>query len=152
MRVLKLVFVMVSIALLSGCSIAKKDGLEQPSTTSPQFQNEEKVDYQASFEIFTDGLTRNFSGPKYHNKSPDVLITAENPNIIYVKKGNITWGDFFNTLPMKLTNDCLTTGDGEVLCSNETKTLKFYINEKETPNFLNEKIKSGDKARVSYGI
>ena len=150
MRELKLVLIISSIVLLSGCSSAKKDSLEPTPTTNPQVQTEEKADYQASFEIYTDGLKRNFTSPKYHNQSPDVFITSDNPSIVNIKKKGITWDDFFKTLPMKLTKDCLTTGDGEVLCNSQTKTLKFYINDVENPDFLNEKIKSGDKARVSW--
>ncbi|MEX2028115.1 MAG: hypothetical protein WD988_01270 [Candidatus Curtissbacteria bacterium] len=145
----KLVLAVASIIILSGCSSTK---LNSSSTApSPQVQVQEKVDFQASFEIYTDGLKRNFSNPKYHNKSEDVFITAEDPSIIHVKRSEIKWGDFFDTLPMKLEKECLTTGDGERLCNSQTKTLKFYVNNVENPNFLNEKIKSGDKARITYG-
>ncbi|MBI2598910.1 hypothetical protein HYW40_01710 [Candidatus Curtissbacteria bacterium] len=147
---LKLALIVASIVLLPGCSITQKGDSTPGAVTAPAAQ-QEKVDFQASFEIYTDGLKRNFTSPKYHNNSEDVFISAENPSIVNVKRADITWGDFFNTLPMKLTTDCLTTGDGEVLCNNQTKSLKFFINEIETPNFLNEKIKSGDKAQIIYG-
>lgn len=150
MKLLKISLVLIlTTILLAGCASNPKNPAQ--STPGVNTQSEEKVAYQASFEIFTDGLKRNFSNAKYHNQSPDIFITAEAPNIVNVKKTNITWGDFFNTLPMKLTKDCLTTGDGEVLCGSQTKTLKFYVNDIQTPNFLNEKIKSGDKAKVIYG-
>lgn len=116
-----------------------------------QNQKNEIDQFHASFLIYTDGLKRNFSNPKYHNQSPTVYLTKENPGTIIVKKANTTWGDFFNTLPMKLEPDCLTTGDGEKLCTNNEKTLKFYINGQKSPNFVYEKINDGDRALISFG-
>jgi len=108
-------------------------------------------DKKASFAIFTNGTFRVFTASMYHNQSVDVFIKADNPNVVLVKKENLTWDDFFNTLPFKLTNECLTTGTGETFCTNEESSLKFYINGSENPNALNQIIDPGDKLLVSFG-
>src|SRR3989344_3179598 len=64
------------------------------------------VNITASFEIYTLGTKRIFTDGKYHNLSQDVYITTSDPSAVYVKKANITWSDFFETLPMKLSKDC----------------------------------------------
>ncbi|MEK9176276.1 MAG: hypothetical protein AAB520_02415 [Patescibacteria group bacterium] len=119
--------------------------------TSPSLPAQEAVDIKATFAIFTNGTFRIFTDTKYHNISPDVFIASLNPNTVNVKKSDITWGDFFATLPMKLEQNCLTTGTGQVFCSNETQTLKFYINGQLDKDALNRIINNGDQLLVSYG-
>lgn len=117
------------------------------STPTPTIVQEE-VNITASFTIITDKITRSFTNPKYHNQSVDVYIQADNPSIVYVKKTGITWDDFFKTLPMKLSKDCLITGDGETLCEGQGKTLKFFLNDIETPDLLDKEIKQHDKILI----
>lgn len=122
-----------------------------PSPTAQTQTNQpEEVNIQATFQIVTGNITRNFSNPKYHLQSPDVFIQKEDPAIVHVKKTGITWSEFFSTLPMKLTKDCLTTGDGETICSDKNRTLKFYLNGNEEPDLLDKEIKNGDKILIKY--
>lgn len=120
-----------------------------PPTPTPTTQDVQ-VDIHASFTIITGNITRSFKAEKYHNKSPDVFIEASDPTIVHVTKKGITWDDFFKTLPMKLTKDCLITGDGETLCDGEQGFLKFYLNDLETPDLLDKEIKEGDKAVITF--
>lgn len=146
MRLFLLIFLVISLALiLSACN--------RQNVNTPKESNltENKVDIRASFAIFTDGTFRVFTASKYHNLSQDIYITAQKPNTVIVKKENITWGDFFKTLPMELSSDCLTTGTGQRFCTNQTKTLKFYINGGKIENFLERKIQNGDKALITFG-
>jgi len=109
------------------------------------------VNYSAGFAIFTNGTFRIFTAAMYHNLSEDVFIQADNPNIIRVKKANITWDDFFKTLPFKLTKECLTTGTGQLFCSNNNQKLKFYLNGNLDPDALDRVINPRDQLLVSYG-
>ncbi len=109
------------------------------------------IHYQAKFAVYTFGTFRIFSLPRYHNVSPDVYITADKPNTIQVKKRGTTWGDFFNSLPMGLTNECLITGTKDTLCSGTNGSLRFFVNDKEVSDFVNKEIKNGDKGLVTYG-
>lgn len=118
-------------------------------TPAPTSQKKE-TDIKASFSIVTGNITRSFRAEKYHNQSPDVYIESLDPTIVHVKKINISWNDFFKTLPMTLTKDCLITGDGETLCDGKDGILKFYLNDTETPNLLDQKIKDGDKALIIF--
>lgn len=111
----------------------------------------EEVNIKASFLIFTNGTKRDFSASRYHNLTDYVYLVTENPTTIHAKKKGVTWGDFFGTLPMKLTENCLTTGTGQLFCSNGFETLKFYLNGVKTEGVLGKEIKDGDKFLISYG-
>lgn len=132
--------------------------LNQPKTVSTPTSQipisspaaEEKINITANFTIMTDSITRSFKAEKYHNLSPNVYIEASDPTIVHVKKLGITWDDFFKTLPMKLTKACLTTGDGETFCDGADGSLKFYLNDIETPNLLNKEIKDGAEALIKF--
>lgn len=119
---------------------------QQPTSTQNQAVNK-----QASFAIFTNGTFRVFTASMYHNLSEDVFIQADNPNIVYVKKSGITWDDFFKTLPFKLTQDCLTTGTKETFCTGSNGTLKFYLNGERKEEVLDQEIQNGDKLLVTFG-
>ena len=119
-----------------------------PESLSP---SEEVANFSASFNIITNGTTRIFTDPKYHNQSDDVYIESSSPNTVRVKKTGIAWNDFFKTLPMKLTKECLTTGTGQTFCTNENQTLRFVLNGIEAPDALDFEIKPNDKLEIIYG-
>lgn len=154
MRTIPVVLIVSIIVILSGIFFLRRTIIPQqlpinnplPSPTTLV----EKIDIKATFTIVTDNITRSFKNPKYHNKSPDVFITLDDPNVINVKSPGITWGDFFDTLPMKLTKGCLITGDGEKLCDNENGNLKFYLNEIEDKDLLNKEIQNNDQALIKF--
>ena len=108
------------------------------------------VDITATFEIYTLGTKRVFTDSRYHNRSDDVYLNQNNPNVVIVKKDNTTWQDFFNTLPMKLTKECLTTGTGQLFCTNETRSLKFFINNELDPNALDKVISQNSTFKIVY--
>lgn len=118
-------------------------------TSSPVSVNR-KVEFSATFKIITNGTTRIFTDSKYHNLSKDVYITSKNPNKIEVRKENVTWSDFFKTLPMNLDKNCLVTGTKQTFCTNDTKKLYFYLNNIETPDALDSLIKENDYLLVEY--
>jgi hypothetical protein len=117
---------------------------------SPVPSVEPNIEVTATFKIITNGTTRIFSDPRYHNLSKDVYITLQNPNTIVVKKTDIKWSDFFKTLPMSLDKNCLVTGTKQTFCTNENGKLYFYINNIENPNALDNPIRNNDFLLVEY--
>lgn len=139
-----LIFQVALVSLDSTKSTIKQDS---PAVSVPQ-----TVERKASFAIFTNGTLRIFSDPKYHRQSNDVYIeNSQAPNVIIVKKEGITWGDFFKTLPMSLSSECLTTGTGQSFCNGEAGTLSFYINGERVSNALDIEISNEDRLLVSFG-
>lgn len=119
--------------------------------TSPLLENPQReINISASFDIYTNGTKRIFTDSKYHNLSGEVYITSQDPGIIYVKKGGITWDDFFKTLPMSLTKNCLVTGTNQTYCTGENGVLRFYINGVENRDALDLVIQSQDSLSVKF--
>lgn len=145
---MKLKFLVITIFAFSLSACAKNLPIVQSPSPSPQDQN---VNWQAGFAIFTNGTFRVFSASMYHNLASDVYIESSNPNIVHVKKSGLTWGDFFNTLPMELNNSCLTTGTKERFCNGPGDKLRFYLNSQTTNDLLSRQIQNGDRALISFG-
>lgn len=146
--ILFLVGLILLTRLLSNQNPPASKSSALPSTTpTPKAQ---AVNIKASLQIITQGIVRSFKNPKYHQKSPDVYLSADDPTVVHVKKDGVTWDDFFKTLPMKLTKDYLTTGDGETFCTGTDGTLKFYLDDKEDHDLLDKEIKDGDKVLIKF--
>lgn len=105
----------------------------------------------ATFVIYTNNTKRVFTDSKYHGLSENVYLIADNPEQVHVKKAGTTWEEFFATLPMKLSKTCLTTGTNQTFCTNESSSLKFFINGQVDRDALDKVIRQGDKLIVSYG-
>lgn len=148
--IIGLVFLILIVAFVFHSS-SQKDTIKPASRTSEPSSTPSPHEVQATFTIYTNGTLRIFSDPRYHNLSEDVYIQPDNPSIIHVEKAGTTWGVFFDTLPMKLSAECLTTGTGQVFCTNENKSLKFYINRQLKPAALDMQIRDGDQLLVSFG-
>lgn len=147
------------VFLLAGCTKTPNDS----STSTPELLTSEEQgaspssmiqgqpsEFVARFEIYTNGTKRIFTDTKYHNQSTDVYIERSDPHRIHVKKPGTTWSDFFKTLPMSLTHDCLVTGTKQTFCSNDTHTLRFWLNGVETPDALDVEIQPNDFLKVEY--
>lgn len=154
-------FLAVSSVVFSGCSLAKDISPETP-VTAPIASPLDSVElsttpiplpttFTARFEVVTNGTKRIFTEGKYHNQSTDVYIEKPDPHLIYVKKPEVTWNDFFSTLPFSLTKECLVTGTNQPFCTTETKKLHFYLNGEEAPDALDAVISPDDFLRVEYG-
>jgi hypothetical protein len=129
---------------------AKQPTTPQQPISSASPSGEQNVDFTASFTIVTGGVIRSFSAAMYHNLSPDAYIDSSNPTVVYVKKKGVTWDDFFQTLPFTLTKDCLTTGTKETFCTGQNGTLRFFLNDLENQNLLNEEISADDRALIRF--
>lgn len=150
-----IVLVFFGIVLLVGAGLAisyfsSKNSTEPQEIGQEEGASAENTDFTASFEIYTNGTLRNFSAKMYHNLSPDVYIESKNSSLIRVKKKGVTWGDFFDTLPMELTHECLTTGTGERFCTGSKGELTFQINGVKVDNFLDRVINEDEKATTKY--
>ncbi len=157
MKPLVIFSIVITLLVVSGLILFNQSKPQSPQnivqTPSPSpVTQDQKVNIQANFTIITGNITRSFQAEKYHNQSPDVFIESSDPTVIQVKKSGITWDDFFRTLPMKLTKDCLITGDGETFCDGKDGSLKFYLNDNEDKDFLDKEIKQNDKTLIRFTI
>lgn len=129
---------------------SQRENTRSESTVVTITPSNSHVNVQATFDIYTFGTHRIFTDSKYHNRSSEVFIDADEPTIIHVTKETVTWKDFFSTLPMTLTKECLTTGTKQTFCSGSNGTLRFYLNDREEPNALEKIIHADDHLVVQF--
>lgn len=147
-----IVLISVYLVLFSNKANVPQNNPPQVSPTPSNVSS-----YTASFLIFINGIRQPFNSPTYFSLSPDIYIEGKNPAIIHVKKGNVVWSDFFSTLPMGISETCLTLSsrtfcneDDDLVTSTSGK-LVFILNGKENPKALNTPINPGDKLLITYG-
>lgn len=147
---LSLLLVVATSVFLTSCQNNPGPDLKNQTSSPPSTASGNISQIKASFLIFTNGTKRDFSAGRYHNLNTDVFIDPASPTTVVVNRTGITWGDFFNTLPMKLTNECLTAGTGQEFCTNQTSSLSFYINGQKEDSALTKIINNEDKLLVTY--
>ena len=150
MKIKVLLLFLVVLAGLGFFFLRKGVPAPLPSSSLEETRVEEPVSFEASFEIFTNGTKRIFTDSRYHNLSNRVYLEGSDPSIVQVRAEGVTWGEFFNSLPMKLTKDCLTTGTGQTFCESSGGVLGFFINDIHTPEALEKEIKSGEHLLITY--
>lgn len=143
----------ICLVLVGSGYIVYNNSLNRNKITEEQTSKTDSnkpVSYIATFEIYTNGTKRIFTDPKYHNLNSKVFINSQDPKTIHIESSGITWMNFFSTLPMNLDKNCIITGTKQTFCTNSTQKLKFYINEIENPDALDEVIKPNDNLKVEY--
>lgn len=158
-KLLLIIFIFFSSFLFTACTSNSEKLEETPPSQqnaaqpSPQLSSSStpiSTDFTARFEIYTNGAKRIFTEDKYHRQSADIYIENPDPLVIHVKKSELTWSDFFSTLPFSLQKECLVTGTKQTFCNTETKKLHFYVNGQEDPDALYKVISPNDVLRVEY--
>ena len=139
--------IIIAIGALGLYLVGGKSATELVTNPTP---TPKPIDFVASFEITTLGTKRIFTDPKYHNLTDYAYLSSLDPSFVHIKKTGVTWQEFFDTLPMKLTKECLTTGTGQVFCTDQTNKLKFTLNNLEDPDALDKEITPGAKLNVAY--
>lgn len=127
--------------------LAKKRG--SPSLAMDSQSN--NIKKQATFAIFTTGLQRRFEEAQYFQRSPRAYVEGNTPNTVFVADDEVTWRDFFETMPFTLTENCFVSVESQKYCNQGKYSVKFYINEKTTPDALDRIITDGDQFLITYG-
>lgn len=111
----------------------------------------QEIYYKASFSVYTNGTKRGFNEPEFLERDERAYMTESEPDVIRIKKTGITWGQFFETLPIQIYKDCLLFNTGYIYCNTSSKTVKFYINGLKEDNALDLGIRNGDRLLITYG-
>ena len=147
----KALLLLLVLAGIAGLLLFRSKSADPTVPSSPKETTDAMpVSFEASFEIYTNNTKRIFTDSKYHNQSEEVYLEATDPSTVHIRAKGITWGDFFATLPMKLTKDCLTTGTGQNFCESGGGKLGFFINDKEEPDALDKGIAPDDHLLITY--
>ena len=99
--------------------------------------------------IFGDKF--DFSVPAYQIKSSWIHFEGQDGNTVHRHSSGVTLGYLFDTLKIRLTDKCFVFPDGRQFCTDDTYSLKFYINHKEVSDIRNYVIHNDDRILISYG-
>ena len=105
----------------------------------------------AAMNVRIFGDTFDFSSPAYQVKSPYIHFESNNGETIHRHAANVTMGYLFDTIKIKLTDDCYTFPDKREYCTNSDYSLKFFVNHEPKKSLRDHVLKQGDKILISYG-
>ena len=105
----------------------------------------------AGMNVMIFGDKFDFSTPAYQVKSPYIHFESHNGNTVHRHASNVTMGYLFDTLKIKLTDDCYVFPDKRDFCTNSDYSLKFFVNHQQIPSIRNYVLHQGDRILISYG-
>jgi len=99
--------------------------------------------------IFRDKF--DFSTSAYQVKSPYIHFEDNNGDTVHRHAANVTMGYLFDTLNIRLTDDCYIFPDKREFCTNEDYGLKFFVNHEPKQTLRDYVLKQNDRILISYG-
>ncbi|MCL4338634.1 DsbA family protein [Patescibacteria group bacterium] len=124
-----------------------------PITQSPAA---EAYHVHVDFKVYLNDIPVDFSLAKYQSVEgkeldPYVHLHDGNGKIIHFHKKDVTFGEFFKSLKMQLSNDCFVMDSGKKYCNINGTTLKMYVNGKENNQFDKYVPNDLDRILITYG-
>lgn len=135
---MKPVLALIALLLLAACA---------PQSTIGPLGG---IHTHADFKVYIDGTAVDFAKMEYMVREKYVHIEDMDGDVIHVHATGVTIGEFFRTLGMKLSHSCFVINK-QSYCTNEEKTLKFYVNGEPNAMFGDYLTGDGDKVLISYG-
>ncbi|GBD23928.1 hypothetical protein HRbin29_01601 [bacterium HR29] len=141
---------------LAAWAFARGEGADAgPQLASPEALRQ-PVHWHADFRVVIRGEAFEFDDPRFisteeRELSPNVHIHAPRHNVVHVHREQTTWGEFFESLGVGLTQACLRLpGRGE-FCSDERERLRFFVNGVEVDDIRFLPIADLQRVLVYYG-
>ncbi len=100
-------------------------------------------------KIFGDKF--DFSGAGYQIKDPYIHFEGRDGNTVHIHATGIPLEFLFETMNMKITDNCFVFAEGREFCNIDEYSLKFYINEEQIDSITDYVLSQDDKILISYG-
>ncbi len=100
-------------------------------------------------KVFGDKF--DFSLPAYQIKTPWIHFEGQNGDTIHRHATGVTLKYLFDSLSIGVTDDCYIFPDGRQFCTDDTYSLKFYINGDQVSSISDYVVRDDDRILVSYG-
>lgn len=108
------------------------------------------VHWHADWAVYINGEKQSFDAQRYQVDADFVHVEGGDGDTIHVHAKGATLGEFLDTLGWSLSNDCLSTGDGEELCQSETADLEVLVDGTRVDDPATYTIQDGDELTISY--
>jgi len=100
-------------------------------------------------KVFGDKF--DFSLPSYQIKTPWIHFEGQNGDTIHRHATGVTLEYLFDSLSIKVTDECYIFPDGRQFCTDDTYSLKFFINGNQVPGISDYIVRDDDRILISYG-
>ncbi len=100
-------------------------------------------------KIFGDEF--DFSAPAYQIKSSWIHFEGRDGSTIHKHATGVTLGYLFETLSLRLSDQCFEFQDGRNFCTNDDYELVFFINGEKVRDIRDYEIEEDDRILISYG-
>ncbi|RNJ79229.1 MAG: protein-disulfide isomerase [Nitrosopumilus sp. H8] len=100
-------------------------------------------------KIFGDKF--DFSTPAYQIKSSWIHFEGSDGTTIHKHAEGVTLGYLFETLALKIDEECFVFTDGREFCNDDQYTLAYYVNGEPVEDIREHEPMEGDRVLVSYG-
>ncbi|MFM9874945.1 MAG: protein-disulfide isomerase [Nitrosarchaeum sp.] len=97
------------------------------------------------------GDTFDFSLPAYQIKTSWIHFEAGDGTTIHKHATGVTLEYLFDSLKLKLDDQCFIFQDGRQFCTTDDYTLKFYINGEKVNDIRNYEPMDKDRILIAYG-
>ena len=126
----------------------------EPGTPGCELRQE--VHWHADFALYIRGERYDFNQERFVSDEEDQLsenvhIHGTRDSVVHVHREGTTWREFFDSLGFELTDQCLTTPEGEQLCNSDTERLSFVLNGVRLDGLAFQDITDIDRALISFG-
>ena len=100
-------------------------------------------------KVFGDAF--DFSAPAYQIKSAWIHFEGNDGSTIHKHATGVKLGYLFETLALGLDDQCFEFQDGRSFCTDDTYSLRFFVNGEEVSDVIDHEIVEDDKILISYG-
>ena len=152
------------VAFLIGLAVAGVIGyvtgtLTMPHKTSTHpigTSQDGKIHVHADFRLYLGDERVRFTEEKYQSDIERIRHTSlhfhdGNDEVIHRHADNVTLSDFFASIGMKLTNDCLIMDTGIEHCTNDTDTVLLIVNGVQVIDNAKYVIQEADRILLYFG-
>ncbi len=119
----------------------------------------------ADFKVYINGIPLNFSQEKYQSPLPPngsddsdctngtrlAHLHDGNGNVVHKHATGATWGYFFSTLNIALTDTCITIDNGSSYCNSGQEKWRYFVNGNEVSGIKDTEIQDLSRVLFTYG-
>ena len=100
-------------------------------------------------KIFGDKF--DFSTPNYQVTTPWIHFENSDGDTVHRHSTGVELEFMFNSMKIRLDENCFVFPDGRQFCTNEDYELKFFVNEKIVEDIASYVIQDNDRILITYG-
>lgn len=157
---LPVVGVLIAAVVVLAVLLVLNSGDDGPVTVvcepgTPGCELRQSVHWHADFALYIRGERYDFDQERFFSTVDEEL--SENVHlhkpflVVHVHREGTTWREFFHSLGFELTDQCLTTPEGDTYCTSETERLSFIVNGVRVDGLAFQDITDIDRALISFG-